>query len=354
MDALHHSPDLRQRAFLGQPSREVVAHDLTMLQARHDAPKTIPATIGTLKAFCARRPPAHQLRVCGDITQTTADDLDRWRDVAHHHGLAPSTINTILNARHRVFAFWQEQGQLTHQPMSRRRHQVFVPQTLPTPMAQADLSHVCQVIDALHDRTLFLLMLRCGLRVGEVSALAWSASAGEARSIRIDHGTGQVDRVVYDAPDVEHALRPWRRLQPADLQDVFPSPLTPGSPLSVRTIQRLMARYLTDAHIAAPYSPHALRQTFATHLLKAGAPLEVGKALMGHRSIRMTLRDTQLYEATKRRQYDQAMAHIEPRSALKGFASTTINRRLYALKHVCDFLIDQQILDVNPVNPSQM
>jgi integrase len=106
---------------------------------------------------------------------------------------------------------------------------------------------------------MFLLMLRCGLRVGEVSALSWSAIDGEARSIRIDNGKGQVDRVVYYSPDVEHALRQWRRLQPADLQYVFPSPLKPGSPLSVRTIQRLMARYLTDAHIAAPYSPHALR-----------------------------------------------------------------------------------------------
>jgi site-specific recombinase XerD len=315
MDALHHSPDLRQLAFLGQPSREVVAHYLTMLKARHYAPKTIQATIGTLKAFCARLPAAHQPRVCWDITQTTADDIDVWLDVAHH-GLAPSTINTILNALHRFFAFLQEQGQLTHQPISRRRHQVLVPQTLPKPMAQADLVRFFQVIDALHDRTMFLLMLRCGLRVGEVSALTWSVIDGEARSIRIDNGKGQVDRVVYYSPDVEHALRQWRRLQPADLQYVFPSPLKPGSPLSVRTIQRLMARYLTAAHITAPYSPHALRHTFATHLLNAGAPLEVVKELMGHRSISMTLRYTQLYEATKRRQYDQAMARVEQRSAL--------------------------------------
>jgi integrase/recombinase XerD len=316
MNALYNSPDLRQLPFLGQPSREVVAHYLTMLRARHYAPKTIQATIGMLKAFCVRLPPAHQPRIAWDITQTTADDIDTWLDVAHHHGLAPSTINNILNALHRFFAFLQEQGQLTHQPINRRRHQVLVPQTLPKPMAEADLIHFFQVIDALHDRTMFLLMLRCGLRVGEVSTLRWSAIDGEARSIRIDNGKGQVDRVVYFSQDVEHALRQWRRIQPAGMGYVFPSPLKPGTPLNVRTIQRLMARYLTEAHIAAPYSPHTLRHTFATHLLNAGAPLEVVKELMGHRSISMTLRYTQLYEATKRRQYDQAMAHIEQRTAL--------------------------------------
>jgi site-specific recombinase XerD len=141
VDALHHSPDLRQLAFLGQPSREVVAHYLTMLKARHYAPKTIQATIGTVKAFCARLPAAHQPRVLWDSTQTTADDIDVWLDVAHHHGLAPSIINNIPNALHRFFAFLQEQGQLRHQPISRRRPQVFVPQTLSKPMAQADLIH---------------------------------------------------------------------------------------------------------------------------------------------------------------------------------------------------------------------
>jgi site-specific recombinase XerD len=77
-----------------------------------------------------------------------------------------------------------------------------------------------------------------------------------------------------------------------------------------------MNDYLAAAAITTHYSPHALRHTFATQLLNAGVPLEVLKELMGHHSIHVTLRYTQLYDTTKRRQYDQAMTKIAQRQAL--------------------------------------
>ena len=79
-----------------------------------------------------------------------------------------------------------------------------------------------------------------------------------------------------------------------------------------------MARYLRQAHITKRYSPHALRHTFAIQLLNAGSPLDVVNELMGHCSIGMTLRYTQLYETTKRAQYYQVMERIEPRQAIFG------------------------------------
>ncbi len=72
---------------------------------------------------------------------------------------------------------------------------------------------------------------------------------------------------------------------------------------------------MRDAGLEGRYSPHSLRHTFATHLLNAGVTLEVLKELMGHRSIRMTLRYTQLYDETKRRQYTEAMERITRRAA---------------------------------------
>jgi site-specific recombinase XerD len=166
---------------------------------------------------------------------------------------------------------------------------------------------------------MFLLMLRCGLRVGEVSSLPWAAIDCTQGTLRIDNSKGHVDRVVYLSPDVAKALRQWQRLQTAAAPYVFPSRMTRkgGLPLSARQIRNCMTRYLKLAGISKAYSPHSLRHTFATQLLNAGASLEVVKELMGHRSLDVTLRYTQLYDRTKRAQYDQAMAQVEKRQGFE-------------------------------------
>ena len=79
-----------------------------------------------------------------------------------------------------------------------------------------------------------------------------------------------------------------------------------------------MQKYLREAGITKAYSPHCLRHSFATQMLNAGVTLEALKELMGRHSLQMTLRYTQLYESTKRQQYEHAMERIERRQAALG------------------------------------
>jgi site-specific recombinase XerD len=158
MNRLHSIPHLHRLPFLGAPNQRLVAAYLRFLTARHDSPKTIQATVGLIKTFCVLLPAARQSRVYRDFTQVTPDDIDAWLEAAHYHGLAPSTLNNLLNALHRCFAFLQEQGYLARLPINRRRPQVLVPQTLPKPRADTDLIRLCKVIDVLRDRPMFLLM----------------------------------------------------------------------------------------------------------------------------------------------------------------------------------------------------
>ncbi len=306
--------------FMSPNNQALVAHYLTLLQARHYAFSTRQHVIESLKSLCDRLPADRRGTIAQDLTLITADDLDAWLQASHDKGLAASTIQSALSTLRQFFTFLQDEGHLVRHPIRRHRHDVIVPQHLPRPMAEADIAPFFHVIDSVRDRLMFLLMLRCGLRVSEVCNLTWSAINLEAGSIRIDEGKDHVDRVVYFSSDLEQTLILWQGLQVSSSIYLFPSPFQrkKGKPLSPRRLQLLMTSYCQQAQVSTDYSPHCLRHSFATQLLNAGASLEVVQELMGHRDIAMTLRYTQLYDSTKRQQYDQAMAQVQARQSIGG------------------------------------
>ena len=311
-------PQLRRVHFLSPQNQAWVASYLAYLRARQYAVATQDHVLRALKCFAVLMPAGRQATLYQDLTQTTPADLDVWIAAAFQQGLAPGTIVTYRHGLQGFFGFLGNHGVLAQSPIQLPRHHILLPTRLPQPMAEAEIVVFFRVIDALEDRTMFLLMLRCGLRVSEVSHVRWAAIDLGQGTLRVNTSKGQVDRVVYLSPDVATALRQWHGLQSTTADYVFPSPMTRkgGLPLSARQIRNRMARYLKLAGITKRYAPHSLRHTFATQLLNAGASLEVVKELMGHRSLQMTLRYTQLYDRTKRAQYDHAMAQVEQQQGL--------------------------------------
>jgi integrase/recombinase XerD len=311
----HAFPQLRRLYFFSAYNQRLLTDYLAHLRARHYASSTQEGALGALTCFAVLMPKARRAILYQDLTQTTPADIDAWIEAAFQQPLAPATIVTCRRGMQSFFVYLCDQGVLAQSPIQLPRHQILVPMQLPRAMAEAEVVAFFRVIDALEDRTMFLLMLRCGLRVSEVSGVRWSAIDLGQGTLRVDNSKGQVDRVVYLAPDVATALRQWQRLQTAAASYVFPSRVARkgGLPLGARQIRPRMTRYLKLAAITKAYSPHSLRHTFATQLLNAGASREVVKELMGHRSLQMTLRYPQLYDRTKRAQYDQAMAQVEQR-----------------------------------------
>lgn len=319
MSDRHRLPHGHRLPFLSPRNQKPVLAYLTLLQARQYAPGSIDAIVTRIKSLCQLLPQTRRREITQDFAGLTPEDIDAWIDAASKHGLAPSTITGRLRLWRRFLEFLMEQGHLRRQPIRRHRHEVTVPQYLPHPIPDDDLVTFFRVIDSLRNRLIFLLMLRCGLRVSETVALKWDAINWDQGTLRIDDGKGAVDRIVYFSPDVETAMQQWRRLQPPQGTYLFPSrhKKKAGAPLDRKSINDLMNSYIKQANLPH-YSPHCLRHTFATQMLNAGVTLEVLKELMGHQHLDMTLRYAKLYEPTKRDQYDQAMAQVEKRRRSNG------------------------------------
>src|SRR3989449_1219759 len=228
-------------ACFSAPNQHRILQYLAHLAARQYTGLTLNAVVRVLPALLRQLPGKRQVILTEDLTQTTAQDISAFITAAQASGLAPSTMNTKVSLLAGVFAYLREEGQMTQQPVLRRRHRLLPPTVLPKPIPDTDLVAFFHVIDAVRDRLIFLFMLRCGLRVSEVCALTWDAIDLGAGTVRINRGKGQVDRVVYLSPDVEQTLEVWRAHHPSSLY-LFPSPKRHRTHLFRSQINGLMNR----------------------------------------------------------------------------------------------------------------
>ena len=141
------------------------------------------------------------------------------------------------------------------------------------------------------DEALLTLLWGCGLRISEALSLT-VADVPLASSVRI-LGKGGKTRLVPVLPAVREAIDAYAAVQPFVLKasdQVFRAPR--GGPLSPRHAQALMQRLRGRLGLSDRATPHALRHSFATHLLGAGADLRSIQELLGHASLSTTQRYT--------------------------------------------------------------
>jgi site-specific recombinase XerD len=169
---------------------------------------------------------------------------------------------------------------------------------------------------ALRDRALFELAYACGLRAEELVCLDSDAVDFDGEIVRVE-GKGERTRLV---PTGEHALRALEaylaRGRPAlsggDSRALFLS--KSGRRLSTSDVRRRLRTWsrlaLRDAPALAEAHPHALRHSFATHLLEGGADLRAIQELLGHASISTT----QVYTRVESARLRSAYASSHPRA----------------------------------------
>lgn len=149
----------------------------------------------------------------------------------------------------------------------------------------------------MRDRAVLLLLYGAGLRIAE--ALSLKASQNPLGATIVVLGKGGKERIVPILPAVRDAVADYVRLCPWPLpaqEALFRG--EKGGPLNQGMVQKAVARARKALDLPATATPHALRHSFATHLLGAGADLRSLQELLGHASLSSTQIYTRVDAAT--------------------------------------------------------
>ncbi len=134
------------------------------------------------------------------------------------------------------------------------------------------------------------LMLDAGHRVGELVAQRWQDINLQTGRVHIKNGKGARDRGLWINEVCLEVLQSWRERQAADLgaapDHVFTT--LDGKPMSTRYVQQMVKRYRERAGLVKQVTPHTLRHTFATDLLKATRNIRLVQKALGHASLQTT------------------------------------------------------------------
>lgn len=239
--------------------------------------------------------------------------LRRYVARLSEEGAAPTTTARKLAALRAFFRSQREHGQIAQSPAdlltSPRR-----PAYLPRVLKRAEVSDLLDRIPAsspleLRDRALFELAYACGLRAEELVSLDTSALDFDGEQLRVE-GKGSKTRFLPVGEAALDALgRYLERARPAlDGPDGDPALFLSksGRRLSTSDVRRRLRAWATRAGVAGSPSPHALRHTFATHLLDGGADLRAIQELLGHASISTTQVYTRVESARLRSAYTRS------------------------------------------------
>lgn len=176
---------------------------------------------------------------------------------------------------------------------------------LPRPVTPDDASNLADLVAAdaaqewigMRDRAVLLLLYGAGLRIAE--ALSLKASQNPLGATIVVLGKGGKERIVPILPAVRDAVADYVRLCPWPLpaqEALFRG--EKGGPLNQGMVQKAVARARKALGLPATATPHALRHSFATHLLGAGADLRSLQELLGHASLSSTQIYTRVDAAT--------------------------------------------------------
>jgi len=297
-------------------SAQIANWQRELMAVRRLAPRTLEAYVGDLGQF-VRFLSRHMggevsVRMLGELR---AADVRAFLAARRNEGLGSRSLARELSALKSFFGFLEREGVLATEALNTirtPRQARGLPRALTVIEAKATISATDELEDtpwvAARDMAVISLCYGAGLRISE--ALAVTRSDLEASALRVT-GKGGKTRIVPLIAAVRRAIDTYLGLSP-----YTPGPDEPlfrgkkGGVLSPRLIQLRMQQLRGALGLPPSATPHALRHSFATHLLGRGGDLRTIQELLGH----ATLSTTQIYTAVDTERLLEAYRAAHPRA----------------------------------------
>ena len=282
---------------------DAIIHWRRYLKRRNCSPNTVKNYLCAIKSFV--------LWLDVPIEHVTHAKISHYIDELMRRRLKPKTINCQLNGIRQFYYYLRDEGVLDIANPVKNTHAQKMSRPLPRHLKDEQVESFFQIITRPRDRAMFMLMVRCGLRVEEVAQLTLGAADYKHRKLLIEDGKGGKDRIVYLSQDACQALVAYLRVRPSSrTRRIFlveKGPCT-GQPISIRGIQKRMEHYARKTKLRV--SCHQLRHTMATQLLNADADLCTIQDLLGHSNVKTTQRYCRVSNLKVQRDYFKAMEAI--------------------------------------------
>jgi len=259
------------------------------------------------------------------VEEVTPAKISAYIDSLLAKGLAAKTINCRLDSVRGFYIYMgHEEGVPLPNPV-KKGYALRLARPLPRYLKDEEVLRLFEAIIGPRDRAIFMLMLRCGLRVEEVTHLTLQDLDLAQRRILVCRGKGNKDRVIYISHDAYRALHDYLKSRSSSrVKEVFlvGKGMYQGTPISVRGIQKRIEYYARKTGLNI--SCHHLRHTMATQLLNADADLVTIQDLLGHTRIKTTQRYARVSNLKVQRDYYRAMEVILQQTAQENIGLVSI------------------------------
>lgn len=298
---------LRRLAGMELPGKEYLEAYLRHVCRRNRRPRTLESSYTNIVLFLG------MIKGNGktSIDEITREDLEAFLEHEQDRGMMITTIRTKLVCVRAFLRYLVDEEIVTPNVLG-RRIRLQLPDRLPRAMDPDDLQKLLSVIDPTRDRAMILVLLRTGMRIGELlSTKVMDVHLKERRIDIYEAEKTRLGRVVYLSADAADALRDWLKIRDKQNENLF---YCGGKSrrMCYSSARTVLVRYLVKADLTNKgYTVHTLRHTFATELLNAGMHLECLQVLLGHRCIEETRRYARLTDKTREEEYFKAMSRIE-------------------------------------------